>query len=109
MEKWKIKNYVNALGLYSETLINEIIKKLEKLSINSIDEIKFENWFEHNRKRITSTFNPGTYFLKAVTKELANGTFKKAKQVEDTPLVIDDEMKEMIRIARTPWLDVEDD
>lgn len=109
MKKDMVIDYVSKLGLFSQLLKVKTIHQLNQMDIEAIDENKFDKWFQHYQPLMSQKQNPGAYFVKAVTKELANGTFKKVKQAEDTSLVIDDEMKEMIRIARTPWLDVEDD
>lgn len=111
VENNKILNYINQLGLYSETLKTETIKKLENFSIDSIDEIKFDKWFRFNQSRIITAFNPGAYFVKAFAKELSAGTFEKGQLL--TPVSHDEpdwmsDMNEVIRIAKTPWLDDDD-
>lgn len=73
MNKERIREIVNKLGMYSKAAIEATIAGFEKLDYSSINDAAFDRWF--NPEYFKNCRAPGTYFLAAVRKELANGTF----------------------------------
>ncbi len=74
MKKERISEIVGKLGLYSKFVIADTVSKFEKLDYESIDDEKFDQWF--NPEIFKQANNPGSYFISAVRRELKQGTFR---------------------------------
>lgn len=74
MERNRITEIVRQIGLYSGLAIADTVSKFEQLDYASIDDEKFDQWF--NPEVFKRARNPGSYFIASVRRELSRGTFK---------------------------------
>lgn len=86
MERNRITEIVRQLGLYSGLVIADTVSKFEQLDYASIDDEKFDRWF--NPEVYKQARNPGSYFIASVRRELSRGTFR-AEQIKESNPVSD--------------------
>lgn len=86
MERNRITEIVRQLGLYSGLVIADTVSKFEQLDYASIDDEKFDRWF--NPEIYKQARNPGSYFIASVRRELSRGTFR-AEQIKESNSVSD--------------------
>lgn len=86
MERNRITEIVRQLGLYSGLVIADTVSKFEQLDYASIDDEKFDRWF--NPEIYKQARNPGSYFIASVRRELSRGTFR-AEQIKESNPVSD--------------------
>lgn len=86
MERNRITEIVRQLGLYSRLVIADTVSKFEQLDYASIDDEKFDRWF--NPEIYKQARNPGSYFIASVRRELSRGTFR-TEQIKESNSVSD--------------------
>lgn len=86
MERNRITEIVRQLGLYSGLVIADTVSKFEQLDYASIDDEKFDRWF--NPEIYKQARNPGSYFIASVRRELSRGTFR-TEQIKESNSVSD--------------------